>query len=163
MSKKGKIILGTIVFLLIAAFVVIMITMNLSGGAKITTSQFNSYVENAQYVNKDGTVKENVTAEELAKVGLHVLDGKVYNSDDKPVVAIWKVEVDAYQFPGYTYDSERDRLVRAYYCYGPTLHSAEGREYLEIWSAYGVDVDMSNPNSGNWMSTAFSVLSLVAV
>ena len=163
MSKKGKIILGTIVFLLIAAFVVIMITMNLSGGAKITTSQFNSYVENAQYVNKDGTVKENVTAEELAKVGLHVLDGKVYNSDDKPVVAIWKVEVDAYQFTGYTYDSERDRLVRAYYCYGPTLHSAEGREYLEIWSAYGVDVDMSNPNSGNWMSTAFSVLSLVAV
>ncbi len=163
MSKKGKIILGTIVFLLIAAFVVIMITMNLSGGAKITTSQFNSYVENAQYVNKDGTVKENVTAEDLAKVGLHVLDGKVYNSDDKPVVAIWKVEVDAYQFTGYTYDSERDRLVRAYYCYGPTLHSAEGREYLEIWSAYGVDVDMSNPNSGNWMSTAFSVLSLVAV
>ncbi len=163
MSKKGKIILGTIVFLLIAAFVVIMITMNLSGGAKITTSQFNSYVENAQYVNKDGTVKENVTAEDLDKVGLHVLDGKVYNSDDKPVVAIWKVEVDAYQFTGYTYDSERDRLVRAYYCYGPTLHSAEGREYLEIWSAYGVDVDMSNPNSGNWMSTAFSVLSLVAV
>ena len=163
MSKKGKIILGTIVFLLIAAFAVIMITMNLSGGAKITTSQFNSYVENAQYVNKDGTVKENVTAEDLDKVGLHVLDGKVYNSDDKPVVAIWKVEVDAYQFTGYTYDSERDRLVRAYYCYGPTLHSAEGREYLEIWSAYGVDVDMSNPNSGNWMSTAFSVLSLVAV
>ncbi len=163
MSKKGKIILGTIVFLLIAAFAVIMITMNLSGGAKITTSQFNSYVENAQYVNKDGTVKENVTAEELDKVGLHVLDGKVYNSDDKPVVAIWKVEVDAYQFTGYTYDVERDRLVRAYYCYGPTLHSAEGREYLEIWSAYGVDVDMSNPNSGNWMSTAFSVLSLVAV
>ncbi len=163
MSKKGKIILGTIVFLLIAAFAVIMITMNLSGGAKITTSQFNSYVENAQYVNKDGTVKENVTAEDLDKVGLHLVDGKVYNSDDKPVVAIWKVEVDAYQFTGYTYDSERDRLVRAYYCYGPTLHSAEGREYLEIWSAYGVDVDMSNPNSGNWMSTAFSVLSLVAV
>jgi len=163
LSKKGKIILGTIVFLLIAAFAVIMITMNLSGGAKITTSQFNSYVENAQYVNKDGTVKENVTAEDLDKVGLHVLDGKVYNSDDKPVVAIWKVEVDAYQFTGYTYDSERDRFVRAYYCYGPTLHSAEGREYLEIWSAYGVDVDMSNPNSGNWMSTAFSVLSLVAV
>ena len=163
MSKKGKIILGTIVFLLIAAFVVIMITMNLSGGAKITTSQFNSYVENAQYVNKDGTLKEDVDPDDLKKVGLHLVDGKVYNSDDKPVVAIWKVEVDAYQFTGYTYDSERDRLVRAYYCYGPTLHSAEGREYLEIWSAYGVDVDMSNPNSGNWMSTAFSVLSLVAV
>jgi len=163
LSKKGKIILGTIVFLLIAAFVVIMITMNLSGGAKITTSQFNSYVENAQYVNKDGTLKEDVDPDDLKKVGLHLVDGKVYNSDDKPVVAIWKVEVDAYQFTGYTYDSERDRLVRAYYCYGPTLHSAEGREYLEIWSAYGVDVDMSNPNSGNWMSTAFSVLSLVAV
>lgn len=102
MSKKGKIILGTIVFLLIAAFVVIMITMNLSGGAKITTSQFNSYVENAQYVNKDGTLKEDVDPDDLKKVGLHLVDGKVYNSDDKPVVAIWKVEVDAYQFTGYT-------------------------------------------------------------
>ncbi len=163
MSKKGKIILGTIVFLLIAAFAVIMITMNLSGGAKITTSQFNSYVGNAQYVNKDGTLKDGLDPKDLEEVGLHILDGKVCDSNDKPVVAIWKVEVDAYQFTGYTYDSERDRLVRAYYCYGPTLHSAEGREYLEIWSAYGVDVDMSNPNSGNWMSTAFSVLSLVAV
>lgn len=162
MSKKGKIILGVVAFLLIAAFTIIMVMANLNGGAKkLTTTQFNTYASNAQYAEKDGTLKEGVTPDMLAEQGYKVADGKVVDGDGKPIIIICKIEVDAYRYTGYTYINQK--LTSAYYCFGPSLYNSEGKEYLDLWAGYGIDVDMSNPNAGSWVSTAFSVFLLVVV
>ena len=62
MSKKGKIVMSTLLVLLAVAIAAILITTSLNGGAKkIDTTLFNTYVENAQYVNEDGTQKAGTT------------------------------------------------------------------------------------------------------
>lgn len=164
MSKKGKLILGIVVFLILAVFAVVMIITTLNGGArKITTSQFNAYAANARYADKEGKLKEGVTPEELSEAGLKVNgDGQVVDSEGNPIIVIWKVDLEVYRYTGYTYSN--GRLVSSFYCFGPSLYGDTDKEgMLSLWSSYGIEVDMSNPNAGNWMSTAFSILSLVAV
>ncbi|MBD5585654.1 MAG: ATP-dependent zinc metalloprotease FtsH [Clostridia bacterium] len=135
----------------------------MNGGAKKrTTTQFNSYVENAQYFNKDGTLKDNNILPDGYKLKD---DGKVVtdDKDEAPIIVIWKVDVNAYEYRGYTYNATTEKYSLAYYCYGPSVYSAEGREYVDHLSSLGIEVDMTNPNAGGWVSTLFSVLSLVVV
>ncbi len=166
MNKKGRFIFGAIVFVLIVAAIAIILTTTLNGGAaKKSTTQFISYMENAQYVNKDGTLKEGAELPEGYKVATEGdFKDKVVDADGKPIIVIWKVDVNSYEYKGYTYNEKTDKMVLSYYCYGPSQYGADGWEQIKtIYKDYGVEVDMSNPNAGSWVSTLFSVLSIVIV
>ena len=165
MSKKGKIIFSSVLLLLIAAIIIVVITTTMNGGAKRrTTTQFYSYVENTQYYDFNNG-KPKPTIEEGATVEI---DGKTYKNvggvlvtDDEsktPLIVIWKVNISSYEYKGFTYDAKNDRYVLQYFCFGP-----EGKTLLDEWSELNVEVDMENPNAGSWVSTMFSVLSIVIV
>ncbi len=164
MSKKGKIIMGAIVFVLIAATVVIWVTSSLRVGVtEIDYTQFCSYVENARYVKEDGTLKDETMPEVLQKAG-YVLDkdGKVVDAEGKPIIVIWKVSVAPYEFTGYTQKTAGTRP--SYHAYGPSSYGESNKDSItESWRSYGVDASFANPNANSWVSTAFSVLMLVAV
>ncbi len=170
MSKKGKIIFSSVLLLLIAAIIIVVITTTMNGGAKRrTTTQFYSYVENTQYYDFNNG-KPKPTIEEGATVEI---DGKTYKNvggvlvtDDEsktPLIVIWKVNISSYEYKGFTYDAKNDRYVLQYFCFGPSAYGAEGKTLLDEWSELNVEVDMENPNAGSWVSTMFSVLSIVIV
>lgn len=170
MSKKGKIIFSSVLLLLIAAIIIVVITTTMNGGAKRrTTTQFYSYVENTQYYDFNNG-KPKPTIEEGATVEI---DGKTYKNvggvlvtDDEsktPLIVIWKVNISSYEYKGFTYDAKNDRYVFQYFCFGPSAYGAEGKTLLDEWSELNVEVDMENPNAGSWVSTMFSVLSIVIV
>ena len=188
MNKKGRIIFGSIVLVLIVAAIIIILTTTLNGGAaKKTTTQFISYMENAQYFKEDKDGKYNPngvryapnlgTGEYEGKIvsaskseseegyvldGYKVVEGKIVTDDEKesPLIVIWKVELNSYEYKGYTYSDKNDRMVLSYYCYGPSQYGSEGWDQIK---SFGVEVDMANPNAGSWVSTLFSVLSIVIV
>ena len=191
MNKKGRIIFGVIVLLLIVAALAIILTTTLNGGAaKKNTTDFRGYLENAQYFveSEDGKYNPNgvkyapnmgegeykdkiVSAikqpdeEGYVLEGYTVLDGKVVTVDEKhtPLIVIWKVEISSYEYKGYTYNDKTDKTVLSYYCYGPSLYGTGGWAELDEIRAFGVSADMTNPNAGSWVSTLFSVLSIVIV
>ena len=188
LNKKGRIIFGSIVLVLIVAAIIIILTTTLNGGAaKKTTTQFISYMENAQYFKEDKDGKYNPngvryapnlgTGEYEGKIvsaskseseegyvldGYKVVEGKIVTDDEKesPLIVIWKVELNSYEYKGYTYSDKNDRMVLSYYCYGPSQYGSEGWDQIK---SFGVEVDMANPNAGSWVSTLFSVLSIVIV
>ena len=174
MSKKGRLIFGAIVLVLIVAAIAIILTTTLNGGAKeIYATQFNEYVANAQFVDKDGKFKgedklpqgytldgaiiKNESGKDVYKVKD---DKKVVNADEKeaPIIVIWKLEFNSYERKGYTYNAETDKYTLAYYCYGPSQYGSDGEEYVNYLQQIGVEGKWSNPNAGSWVSTAFSVL-----
>ncbi len=162
MSKKGKIIFWAVIAVLAVAIVTIIITQTLHGGADSKgVDEFLKYIENTQYVDEEGNLKEGVSEDDLADAGYKLNDdGKVVDKDNKPIVAIREVKIDGYKWTGYTKVGGRAE----YFCYGYSLYSGDGGyPTIAEWRSYGVSVSMSNPNSGSWVSTAFSVLSLVAV
>ena len=70
MSRKSKIIMWVIILALVAAVVAIILTNTLRGGAQeISRTQFKEYVENAQYVNKDGTLRDGYKVRVLDSEG----------------------------------------------------------------------------------------------
>ena len=161
MSKKGRIISWVIIALLAVAVVAVIVTQLLNGGAvKITRTQFQEYVENAQYVNSDGTAKDVGDIPE----GYHRGDGgKVVDEKGNPIVVIWRIETNGYEYSGY---DSAVKGTKRYYCYGPSAYGSESwdSETLYKWQfEYGVVIDQANPNAGSWVSTAFSVLMLVVV
>ena len=161
MSKKGRIISWVIIALLAVAVVAVIVTQLLNGGAvKITRTQFQEYVENAQYVNSDGTAKDVGDIPE----GYHIGDGgKVVDEKGNPIVVIWRIETNGYEYSGY---DSAVKGTKRYYCYGPSAYGSESwdSETLYKWQfEYGVVIDQANPNAGSWVSTAFSVLMLAVV
>lgn len=170
MSKKGKIIFSSVLLLLIAAIIIVVITTTMNGGAKRrTTTQFYSYVENTQYYDfNNGKPKPKIGEGATVEI-----DGKTYKNvggvlvtDDEsktPLIVIWKVNISSYEYKGFTYDAKNDRYVLQYFCFGPSAYGAEGKTLLDEWSELNVEVDMENPNAGSWVSTMFSVLSIVIV
>ena len=165
MSKKGRIIFGITVLLLIVATIVIVLTTTLRGGAKeIITTQFDAYVDNAQYVNKDGTLKEGATLPKGYKVETEGdLKDKVVDEDGNPIIVIWKLEFNSYERKGYTYNAETQKYTLNYFCHGPSQFGSDGDAYIKYLRELDVEGNWSNPNAGSWVSTAFSVLSIVIV
>lgn len=193
MSKKGKIIMGAIVLVLLASVIIILITTNLRVGiTELDYTPFTKYVENARLVNEDGTLKdedmladfeaqgyklndegkivdsegnlkEEVKLEALTKLGYKLnAECKVVDSEGKPIIVIWKVAVGPYEFTGYTKKASGTRP--SFHAYGPSLYGDSGADSsVELWKSYGVDTSFANPNANSWVSTAFSVLMLVAV
>jgi cell division protease FtsH len=165
LSKKGKIVMSTLLVLLAVAIAAILITTSLNGGAKkIDTTLFNTYVENAQYVNEDGTQKAGTTLPDGYYVSTEgELKGKVVqkvNDREVPINVIYRVQVDAYEYKGF---DKTEKGKARWLCYGPSMYGADANEKLNEWASFGVTIDMSNPNSGSWVSTAFTVFSLVVV
>ena len=156
MNKKGKIITWSIITVLIIAVGVLIVTQLMNGGAKkIDRKEFKEYIENAQYYDNEG---KPVSAPE----GYEIQDGKIVNSDGKELIVIWKVSIDGYEYTGYTKNS-KGNLVKSYYLYGPSAYGTDAwdSETFNYWDSIGVSVEMGNPNSGSWISTAFSVLMIV--
>ena len=165
MSKKGKVILATIILVMIAAVAIILITTTLHGGAKeIDRTKFREYVENSQHLDRDGKLKEGQEMPE----GYHSDEnGIVVDEHGDRLIVIWKVATDAYQYNGYVLQGNGDsvREVRRFICYGPSIYGADSwdSETIRGWELNGVVIEQSNPNAGNWVSTMFTVLSLVIV
>ncbi|MDE6104311.1 MAG: ATP-dependent zinc metalloprotease FtsH [Clostridia bacterium] len=140
----------------------------MNGGAKkIDRTDFQTYVENTQYVKADGTLKDGVTKEDIEKAGYRLgEDNKVLDENDKPIVVIWKVSTKDYEYTGYTKNSKGD-YVKSYYCYGPSAYNVESwdSETLNLWQSWGVKIDQANPNAGSWVSTVlyFVVIAVVCV
>ena len=172
MNRKGKIITWSIIIILVLAVITVVITQVMNGGAqKIDRTQFKGYIENAQYFKEDGKPNEidgkiystkSTEDEPIILEGYTVKDGKIVNAEDKELTVIWKVTVDGYEYTGYTRNA-KGSLVKSYYCYGPSAYGSDAWDSATFldWESYGVSIDMGNPNSGSWVSTAFSVLMIV--
>ena len=173
MSKKGKIILWSIILVMVAAVAIILITMSLNGGAReISRSKFRTYLDNAQYVTKEGKLRDGVDVNELPEgyslnAQGYVVTKNEKTGEDERLIVIWKVNTDAYQYSGTVYEGFGDsqREVRRYICYGPSLYGSDAwdSEAIRGWEDNGIEIFQSNPNAGSWVSTAFTVLSLVVV
>ena len=165
MSKKGRIISWVIIALLVVAVVAVVVTQVMKGGAqKIDRTQFQQYVENAQYYVDGDKIKSRLTEEEGLE-GYKIKDGIIVSAEDeKPLIIIWKVATSGYEYSGYTKNAN-DKYTRAYYCYGPSAYGIESwdSETMNRWQSCGVVIDQSDPNAGSWVSTAFSVVMLVIV
>ncbi|MDE6586229.1 MAG: ATP-dependent zinc metalloprotease FtsH [Clostridia bacterium] len=150
---------------MIAAIAVVLITTSLNGGAsEIDRTKFREYVENSQYVTRDGKLREG----QQLPSGYHLDDnGVVVNEHNERLTVIWKVSTDAYQYNGYILSGSGDnqKEVRKFYCFGPSLYGSESwdSETIKGWESNGVSIEQANPNSGSWVSTAFTVLSLIIV
>ncbi len=167
MSKKGRIIVGIILALLAVAVVAVLVTTNLRRAAQeINFTEFITYVENAQYVDDEGKLKEGDTLPEKLQAQGCILnkDGKVVKVVDEkevPIIVIRKVNVSAYEYIGYIQNNSNAKAQ--FSAFGPSIYSAEGLGKVEEWKDFGVSVAYANPNANNWMSTAFSVIMLVVV
>ncbi len=172
MNKKGKILTWVIVAVLIAAVIAVIVTQLMSGGTeKIDRKDFQQYIENARYyddkgklnVDEEGNIFSNVEGE-----GNHpdytFKDGKIVDKDGKEqkLNAIFKVLVDGYEYTGYTYNA-KGNPIKAYYFYGPSAYGTDAwdSETFKRWEEFGVSIEWGNPNSGSWVSTAFSVIMIV--
>ena len=138
------------------ALVVLIVTQLMNGGAqRIDRRQFKEYVENAKYYdeNYEGELPDGYSFN---------LDGKLVDKDGKEIVVIWKVSIDGYEYSGYTKNA-KGNLVKSYYMYGPSAYGTDAwdSETFNRWDEFGVSVEMGNPNSGSWVSTAFSVFMIV--
>ncbi len=92
--------------------------------------------------------------------GYKFKDARVVDKDGKRAIAIWKVSVSAYQYSGY---AQKESGKALYYTFGPSPYGT-GYGKLDEWcDTYGITYDMANPNANSWVSTLFTVLSLVAV
>ena len=179
MSKKSKIVGLIIIIAIVLGIVAVILTQTINTAQKISVTEFERHVEVAQFyehTEKGYEVKSEYAVDEAIKdadgketeysVGLKG-EGEnarryVYKTSDSKkseIAPIFKVEISAYEYTGYTRSG--GKWAKSYYCYGSSLYSAEGTEILGRWSTYGVDVTMSNPNAGSWMSTAFSVIMLI--
>lgn len=148
--------------MLVVAIVAIIVSSAVGGGAaSVSVTEFGKYIENSQYVDSEGKLKEGVTEEDLPDGYKLDDDGFVVTDEEnsKKMPVIREVKISAYRYNGY---SEHDGKL-LYYCYGPSMYSSEAYNFINEWGEFGVATYMENPNSNNWISTAFSVLSLIAV
>lgn len=172
MGKKGKIIMSVILAALAIALVAIVATSMLNGGAKkIDRTEFQTYVENTQYFNKDGKPNEKdgeivSTLDEEVLEGYKAKDGLIVKTDDEKSVlpVIWKVVTDDYEYTGYTKNA-KGGLVKTYYCYGPSAYNVESwdSETFKSWQELGVVLEQANPNAGSWWPTIFYFIVIVII
>ncbi len=181
MSKKSKIIFWVVAVVLVLAVGAIILTQTINTAQKLSVTEFEKRVEVASFYDHEYKLRtdEGLTAE-LEERGYDIFEvkddkGNVTNryvykiADNKPsdsenfkpneIKPVFKVEIKAYEYTGFT--RSNGKWVKSYYCYGPSLYSAEGNGILNKWADYGVDISMSNPNAGSWVSTAFTVIMLV--
>lgn len=164
--------MSVILAALAIALVAIVATSMLNGGAKkIDRTEFQTYVENTQYFNKDGKPNEKdgeivSTLDGEVLEGYKAKDGLIVKTDDEKSVlpVIWKVVTDDYEYTGYTKNA-KGGLVKTYYCYGPSAYNVESwdSETFKSWQELGVVLDQANPNAGSWWPTIFYFIVIVII
>lgn len=183
MSKKGRIIITAIIVVLALAVISIILVRALNGGARgIDYSEFTKYLANTQYVNDDGTAKDEYIVEvngefvasEDAPDGykLKVVDENqeqkkyifVSEKDEKvQLPVIWRIEAASYKWTGFTKNANGG-LVRSYSCIGYSLYGSEAyNEEVKAWIDSGVQIELSDPNSGNWVSSVLYVGAIIVI
>ncbi len=182
MNKKGKLIMGLIAFALVAVAAVMLILNTVNRANEIGFPEFKTYVENIQYFKEDenGKMVPNLD-ENGAIVSRFVfdengdpvkLDSEYYVNKDGaivkkvktnkgaekevPLVVIWKLNIGIYKFSGKANTGN-------VFAYGPSAYGSLDSEIIKVWEQFGVDYDYTNPNANSWVSTLFTVLSLVIV
>ncbi len=167
MSRKGKMIMWLIILALIITVVVILVVNNMRGGAsEISRTQFRVYVENARFVNSDGTLADGYKENEQRVIvydgslteGLEALDGqpveelKGYTVNDKNVVV--KAKLDA---EGNVVDDTSTRLTVIWRvetdAYEYSGFVREGNDLMKKYFCYGP----SPYGSESWDSMTFRV------
>ena len=168
--------MSVILAALAIALVAIVATSMLNGGAKkIDRTEFQTYVENTQYFNKDGKPNEQEKDGKIVIVstldgevleGYKAKDGLIVKIDDEKSVlpVIWKVVTDDYEYTGYTKNA-KGGLVKTYYCYGPSAYNVESwdSETFKSWQELGVVLEQANPNAGSWWPTIFYFIVIVII
>lgn len=164
--------MSVILAALAIALVAIVATSMLNGGAKkIDRTEFQTYVENTQYFNKDGKPNEKdgeivSTLDGEVLEGYKAKDGLIVKTDDEKSVlpVIWKVVTDDYEYTGYTKNA-KGGLVKTYYCYGPSAYNVESwdSETFKSWQELGVVLEQANPNAGSWWPTIFYFIVIVII
>jgi len=154
-----------IVAVLIVSVAVVLFTNSFNGGAKeLSATDFEEFLTNTQYYNEDGSLDEtNKPDGYIAENGVWVKKDKDGNVVDKKT-AIWRVDVNAYKWTGYTFDT-KGNLRKAYYTIDVSLFGPEvlDNQTVNAWKESGVEFRYSDPNSGSWVSSLFTVLSIIIV
>ena len=193
MSKKGKIIMGVIAFVLVAIAAIMLILSAVNRANEIDINVFLEYVENAQYYKEDadGKMVPNVEGDKIVSVYLNTdgellkdkggepkelegykikhIDGKNprdiiikekkdEKEKDEPLIAVFKVNIGVYKLSAKT-------EYGSIYAYSPSFYNVESldSEVIKTWNNFNVGYTFADPNANSWMSSAFTVLSLVVV
>ena len=193
MSKKGKVIMGVIAFVLVAIAAIMLILSAVNRANEIDINVFLEYVENAQYYKEDadGKMVPNVEGDKIVSVYLNTdgellkdkggepkelegykikhIDGKNprdiiikekkdEKEKDEPHIAVFKVNIGVYKLSAKT-------EYGSIYAYSPSFYNVESldSEVIKTWNSFNVGYTFADPNANSWMSSAFTVLSLVVV
>ncbi len=185
MNKKGRIIMGLIAFALVAVAAVLLILNTVNRATKVLSSDLLTYLDNAQYyiVNEEGKRVPNVdgdgkiiSAYEFDADGNPVQLGGGYYVNEKnaivkkeknskgaevevPFIAAWSINVKGYNFICKTDYGTITAVEQSLFGSGGILENPQ----VQKWIGYGVTVDLNDPNANSWVSTMFTVLSIVIV
>ena len=166
MSKKSKIIMWVVIAVLIIAVIVVVIVTSLDRGTQLNDlNEFDRYVKNFSYAEKDeegGVVVDKSTNEVVLNVP-DDSDGDGNADTVKPTrvpssQVIVRVEINQYALTGYTAGSA------VYTLYGASLYGSEALSESGIvrqWMNYGIEIEYANPNSGSYWSSIISVGGLI--
>lgn len=158
----------------------------LSGGAKsVSYSELYTYIENNRYYvaqddsglqvvkhqegssrsDDDPIAPEEYSIDENGNIVVLVektdKKGNVTQEYEQLVVIV-KIQIDPYKINGYTLNSKGEQIL-SYHCGSATFYSTpESDSLVTVWiNSFGLDVDYSNPNSGNIWSSVASFLGII--
>ena len=166
MSKKSKIIMWVVIAVLIIAVIVVVIVTSLDRGTQLNDlNEFDRYVKNFSYAEKDeeGEVVVDKSTNEVVLNVPDDSDGDGNADTVKPTrvpssQVIVRVEINQYALTGYTAGSA------VYTLYGASLYGSEALSESGIvrqWMNYGIEIEYANPNSGSYWSSIISVGGLI--
>ena len=177
--------MGLIAFALVAVAAVLLILNTVNRATKVLSSDLLTYLDNAQYyiVNEEGKRVPNVdkdnnivSAYEFDADGNPVKLGGGYYVNEKnaivkkeknskgaevevPLIAAWSINVKGYNFICKTDYGTITAVEQSLFGSGGILENPQ----VQKWIGYGVTVDLNDPNANSWVSTMFTVLSIVIV
>lgn len=165
MSRKGKIVMWVIIFALIVAVIVVLITNMMPRATTVDYNVFVEYVENSAYYDDNGKAVNTENGPEGYTIEN---DRWIKNTTDQngntvkeELIAIKRIQFNAYQYTG-TVKNANGSWGQQYTCFGPSRFTADDQTIQE-WMALGVSMTFENPNAGSWWSTALTIGSLVLV
>ena len=155
-----------VIAVLIIAVIVVVIVTSLDRGTQLNDlNEFDRYVKNFSYAEKDeeGEVVVDKSTNEVVLNVPDDSDGDGNADTVKPTrvpssQVIVRVEINQYALTGYTAGSA------VYTLYGASLYGSEALSESGIvrqWMNYGIEIEYANPNSGSYWSSIISVGGLI--
>ena len=101
MSRKGKLIMWLIILALIIAVVVILIVNAMNGGAtEISRTKFREYVDNSQYVTREGKLKSGFGVNEVGMICVKITEDDPATDEDETELGDIVKELENYRVNG---------------------------------------------------------------